>query len=207
MHYFSRSLLAQDFKPATNFFTSKCGIRNQGGARVSFNLEKSLTEMGITRKILKKHAMPLQREPKDLVYAGLDIFQRPQKMTQQTFEAWNKMKSSAKTDGFEIHLVSAYRSIEYQCEIIKRKLAEGKLIEDILAINAIPGRSEHHTGRALDLHTGEGKPLELEFEAQPLFAWLCNNAARFNFYLSYPLNNSLRINYEPWHWCFSPLNE
>ena len=173
---------------------------------MSFDLEKSLNEMGITREILSKCPIPSQKEPKDLVDAGFDIFQRPQKMTQQTFEAWKKMKSSAKTDGFEIRLVSAYRSVEYQCEIIKRKLTEGKLIEEILSINAIPGRSEHHTGRALDLHAGEGKPLEIEFEDQPLFAWLNNNAERFNFYLSYPLNNSLRINYEPWHWCFAPPN-
>ena len=99
--------------------------------------------------------------------------------------------------------MSAYRSIEYQCGLIHRKLEEGWLIDDILLINAIPGYSEHHTGRALDLHAGDGKPLESAFENHPAFAWLCENAAEFNFHLSYPRDNPSGIDYEPWHWCFS----
>jgi D-alanyl-D-alanine carboxypeptidase len=71
-------------------------------------------------------------------------------------------------------------------------------------VNAIPGFSEHHTGRALDLHAGDGKPLETTFENHPAFAWLCDNAAEFNFHLSYPRNNPSGIDYEPWHWCFAP---
>ncbi|HAT28539.1 MAG TPA: hypothetical protein DCS89_16090, partial [Gammaproteobacteria bacterium] len=100
--------------------------------------------------------MPPYEECTDLVDAGLDLFDRPQQMTLRTFEAWYAMKTAAKSDGLELNLVSAYRSIEYQCGLIHRKLEEGWLIDDILLINAIPGYSEHHTGRALDLHAGDG---------------------------------------------------
>jgi D-alanyl-D-alanine carboxypeptidase len=80
------------------------------------------------------------------------------------------------------------------------------LIDEILLVNAIPGYSEHHTGRALDLHAGDGKPLETAFENHPAFSWLCDHAAEFNFHLSYPRGNPDGINYEPWHWCFSTGN-
>jgi D-alanyl-D-alanine carboxypeptidase len=148
--------------------------------------------------------MPPCEESTDLVDAGLDLFDRPQQMTPRTFEAWCAMKTAAKSDGLELNLVSAHRSIEDQCELIHRKREEGRLIDDILLVNAIPGYSEHHTGRALDLHAGDGKPLESVFENHPAFAWLCDNAAEFNFSLSYPRDNPSGIDYEPWHWCFSP---
>ncbi len=171
---------------------------------MSFNLVEVLKELGITEDFIEASPMPPCEECTDLVDAGLDLFDRPQQMTLRTFEAWCAMKTAAKSDGLELNLVSAYRSIEYQCGLIHRKLEEGWLIDDILLINAIPGYSEHHTGRALDLHAGDGKPLESAFENHPAFAWLCKNAAEFNFHLSYPRDNPSGIDYEPWHWCFSP---
>ena len=173
---------------------------------MSFNLAAVLKELGITNDFIEACSMSACEDCMDLVDAGLDLFDRPQKMTPRTFEAWCAMKTAAKSDGLELNLVSAHRSIEYQCELIRRKLDEGRLIDDILLANAIPGHSEHHTGRALDLHAGDGKPLESEFENHPAFAWLCDNAAKFNFHLSYPRDNPSNIDYEPWHWCFSPDN-
>ena len=170
---------------------------------MSFNLVEVLKELGITEDFIEASPMPPYEECTDLVDAGLDLFDRPQQMTLRTCEAWYAMKTAAKSDGLKLNLVSAYRSIEYQCGLIHRKLEEGWLIDDILLINAIPGYSEHHTGRALDLHAGDGKPLESAFENHPAFAWLCENAAEFNFHLSYPRDNPSGIDYEPWHWCFS----
>lgn len=183
-----------------------CDIQGQGNHPVSFNLAKALKDLGITDDAVKACKMPLYGQCTDLVDAGLDLFGRPQQMTQQTFTAWCAMKTTAKSDGMELNIVSAHRSIEYQCELIHRKLEEGRLIDEILLVNAIPGYSEHHTGRALDLHAGDGKPLETAFENHPAFSWLCDHAAKFNFHLSYPRGNPAGINYEPWHWCFSTGN-
>ncbi len=173
---------------------------------MSFSLAEVLKELGITEDLIEACPLPICIECTDLVHGGLDMFDRPQKMTPGTFDAWSAMKAAAKADGLELKLVSAHRSIEYQCEIIRRKLEEGRSINDILKVNAIPGYSEHHTGRALDLHAGDEKPLELAFENHPAFPWLCGSAAQFNFHLSYPRGNPLGIDYEPWHWCFSPDN-
>jgi len=171
---------------------------------MNFNLAEALKKLGITEDFIEASPMSPCQECTDLVDAGLDLFNRPQQMTPRTFEAWCAMKTAAKSDGLELNLVSAHRSIEYQCRLIHQKLEEGRSLDDILLVNAIPGYSEHHTGRALDLHAGDGKPLEVTFEYHPAFAWLCDHAAEFNFYLSYPRDNPSGIDYEPWHWCFSP---
>ena len=171
---------------------------------MSFNLAEALKELGITQDLIEASQMPPYDECTDLVDAGLNLFNRPQRMTPRTFEAWCAMRTAAKSDDLELNLVSAHRSIEYQCGLIRRKLEGGESIGEILLVNAIPGYSEHHTGRALDLHSGDGKPLESTFENHPAFAWLCDNAPEFNFHLSYPRDNLSGIDYEPWHWCFSP---
>ncbi|MEW8432737.1 MAG: M15 family metallopeptidase [Candidatus Thiodiazotropha sp.] len=76
-------------------------------------------------------------------------------------------------------------------------------IADILEVLAPPGCSEHHTGRAVDIGSGEVGPLEAEFELTPAFTWLHDHAHQFGFNLSFPQGNEFGYLYEPWHWCFS----
>ena len=45
-------------------------------------------------------------------------------------------------------IVSGFRSIEYQASLIRKKLNAGQSVSEILQVNAAPGFSEHHTGRA-----------------------------------------------------------
>jgi len=165
-------------------------------------LKAKFQELGITDKMIEACKLPFQVEPEDLIDAGLDYYGRKQKLAVKAHEAWIKMRNAAKNDGLNIQIVSGFRSIEYQCSIISRKLAEGQRIQQILLVNAIPGFSEHHTGRAVDLHSGEGTPLDAAFENEPAFFWLIQNAEKFNFFLSYPKDNSEGIIYEPWHWCY-----
>ncbi len=68
---------------------------------------------------------------------------------------------------------------------------------------AIPGFSEHHSGRAIDIHTKGKNILDEEFESTEEFIWLSKNAAQFEFRLSYPRSNSFGIIYEPWHWFYT----
>jgi D-alanyl-D-alanine carboxypeptidase len=85
---------------------------------------------------------------------------------------------------------------------VRRKLAAGVSVEDVLCVNAPPGFSEHHTGRALDLTTPRSPVLETGFEQTPAFAWLLSRADEFGFVLSYPRGNPCGFQYEPWHWCY-----
>ena len=74
-------------------------------------------------------------------------------------------------------------------------------------MNAPPGFSEHHSGRALDLSTEGFAPLEEAFERSEAFKWLCGNGGRFGFTLSYPRGNRYGIVYEPWHWLYRNRKE
>jgi len=111
-------------------------------------------------------------------------------------------QAAALADGIMLDAISGYRSHAYQMGIFQRKLQRGLDIGQILAVNAAPGFSEHHSGAALDIGTPGEPPVEESFEQTPAFAWLCKYAARFGFSLSYPRGNPHGIVYEPWHWCY-----
>lgn len=170
-----------------------------------FELDSELMILGITPAMCEDCRMPYCEDTHDLVDAGPDMFDRPQKMTAETLNAWENMKRAASRDGIELKLVSAFRSAQYQCEVIANKLKQGRDLEEILTVNAIPGYSEHHTGRALDLHAGDAEPLSISFETEPAFFWLNQNAGQYGFSMSYPKNNAAGITYEPWHWCYQKL--
>jgi D-alanyl-D-alanine carboxypeptidase len=123
-----------------------------------------------------------------------------QRLAPETAAAWRSMKRRAADEGVQLLLVSGFRSIRHQAEIIRRKLAAGQSIEDILAVNAAPGFSEHHTGRAVDVATPGTRPLTEEFESSPAFRWLEANAVSFGFRMPYVRNNRFGFTYEPWHW-------
>jgi len=117
-------------------------------------------------------------------------------------EAWRCLKAAALADGIDLFIVSAFRSIDRQFEVIRRKLETGVSIEEVLTVCAPPGFSQHHTGCAVDLSTPGSHSLEVEFDQTTAYAWLSKRAAEFGYYLSYPVGNSLGYQYEPWHWCF-----
>lgn len=139
-------------------------------------------------------------EPVQLEYAGRDCFQRPLWLTYDAAKAWNRMRVAAAADDIRLQAISGYRSVHYQMGIFRRKIARGIALDGILAVNAAPGFSEHHSGRALDIGT-PGEPAAQEsFENTPAFGWLEHKAAAFGFVMSYPRCNAHGISYEPWHW-------
>jgi D-alanyl-D-alanine carboxypeptidase len=150
--------------------------------------------------------MPRYEEAKVLVPVGIDHHGRKAFLDPGAALAWQTMKDHAGKQNLTLLLISAYRSVAYQEGIIQRKLARGLLLEQILQINAYPGYSEHHTGRAIDLGSPESFNLEENFERTPQFAWLCGNAGRFGFRLSFPRDNPAGLAYEPWHWCWQSVD-
>lgn len=159
-------------------------------------------EFGIPADYAQQRKLPLCAEAGELVSIGADMLGREQRLAPRAAEAWQRMQAAAGRDGVQLLVVSAFRSVEYQAALIRRKLDRGMGIADVLKINAAPGYSEHHTGRALDLTTSESQPLEVAFETTPAYGWLTQHAGEHGFRLSYPRNNPHGINYEPWHWAF-----
>ena len=159
-------------------------------------------QLGIPSDYERTTRLPFQHVPDELVYIGLDIYERSQQLQPIAATAWAAMRESAAENSIELLVVSAFRSPEYQVEVIQRQLSKGRTIEDILKHVAAPGFSEHHSGCAVDLTTSGFEAVADEFEESPAFVWLTRKAAGFGFVLSYPRHNGLGVVYEPWHWCF-----
>lgn len=159
--------------------------------------------LGVPRGHSRSRNLPRVREPRQLAFIGRDTQDRPQWLAPRAAKAWLRMREAAARDGVQLQVVSAFRSVEYQLGILKRKLERGQSIEQILRVSAAPGYSEHHSGRAVDITTPGFAALEEQFERSAAFAWLSTNAQSYNFRMSYPRGNPHGITYEPWHWCWS----
>ena len=160
-------------------------------------------ELGIPADYAERSRLALCEEEAELVSIGADVLGREQRLHPMAAEAWRGMQTAAEKDGVTLLVVSAYRSVEYQRALIQRKLDRGMSIAAALRINAAPGYSEHHTGRALDLTAPDCPPLEQGFESTSAFAWLGEHAGQHRFRLSYPRDNPHGITYEPWHWAYT----
>ena len=160
-------------------------------------------QLGIPADYARTRHLPVQREARTLVLIGRAADDhKPVRLTPAAAAAWHRMVAAARTDGVALLPISGYRSVARQVRIIRRKLAAGKAIGDILRYVAAPGCSEHHTGRAIDIGSPEHCELDEDFAKTPESRWLKKHAARFGFHLSYPRNNPHGIGYEPWHWCW-----
>ena len=162
-----------------------------------------LLDLDITYEtVINKTGGKLQFEADTLISVGKDIYGREQRMRPEAAQALEKMIRAAKKDRVNLYLVSCYRSVKYQSEIIKRKLGHRQGLESILKVNAIPGFSEHHTGNAVDFHTDYVTVLEEDFKDTRAYRWLKKNANKFGFRETYPENNVKGITFEPWHWYY-----
>ncbi|WP_238596191.1 M15 family metallopeptidase [Pseudomonas sp. MF4836] len=141
-------------------------------------------------------------EAKALELAEVDANSRQHLLVPLAALAWRQLKASAGKQDVNIYIVSAFRTVERQAAIIKKKLASGLSIEEILTVSAPPFFSEHHTGCAVDIGTSGSAVLEREFENSLAYEWLTENARSFGFHMSYPIDNAAGYAYEPWHWRF-----
>ena len=162
----------------------------------------ALRQLGADPTLLRTRGLPLFTDARQLRCVGLGTDGRDKFLLPPAAAAWLAMREAAAADGVELLLISAFRSFEFQLALIRGKLAKGRDIAEILTVNAPPGCSEHHSGRAVDIGARDTPALEEDFERTEAFAWLERKANRFGFRLSYPRGNSYGYLYEPWHWCW-----
>ncbi len=147
------------------------------------------------------------------------------RLRKAAFEALERMKSAAYRDGFDLKVVSAYRSYERQKTIWERKyfrytvdqeMSGPEAARKIVEYSTIPGTSRHHWGTEVDIIDGypraEGDVLvPSKFEGEgpyaPFKQWLDEHAESFGFYLVYTNNPRRRgFKYEPWHYSYAALS-
>jgi len=125
-------------------------------------------------------------------------------------DAVNQMLEAAKADGMNMHILSAYRTIEKQTQVFNDTMStnlDGG--EDYWAAYsttkqsvALPGYSEHNLGLALDIVADSYEGLDDQQAQTPEAQWLEKNCADYGFILRYPPDKSAEtgIIYEPWHY-------
>ena len=175
-----------------------------GGELPLHRLHERLDTLGIDEMdYARRTGLALVAEPDRLAFAGFDRYRRPLWLRIDAARHWLRMRGQAMRDGVVLDAISGYRSHAYQLGIFERKLARGLSVDDILAVNAAPGFSEHHSGLALDIGAPDEPPAEESFERTAAFAWLQGKAGEHGFAMSYPRDNPHGIVYEPWHWRYA----
>lgn len=112
------------------------------------------------------------------------------------YEMYTKMSDAAKSDGYSMRVISAYRTEGYQGSLYNNRVrTTGKINAD--NYSARPGHSEHQTGLAVDISSTRGT-----FEYTPEFKWLQQHAHEYGFIMRYPRGKEwiTGYSYEPWHY-------
>lgn len=158
--------------------------------------------LGITCALLEHRKLPLYAEARRLAPVGLGPDGRDKLLQPTAAKRWRAMQQAAARDGIELLIISGFRSIDYQTQLLRRKVESGRSLQEALTVIAPPGCSEHHTGCAIDIGTPGAPPVEESFELTAAFKWLEAQAAKWGFHMTYPRDNEWGFIYEPWHWRF-----
>jgi D-alanyl-D-alanine carboxypeptidase len=107
-------------------------------------------------------------------------------------------------ENLPLQVASAYRSFTTQTQLKSQyRVTYGAGTAN--SFSADQGYSEHQLGTAVDFTTPKVGGVLSGFERTDSYKWLQNNAYKYGFILSYPLNNGYYV-FEPWHWRFVGLD-
>jgi len=138
---------------------------------------------------------------------GLVPFQNVM-ISERTLPDLKKLLAAARKDGITLKVVSGYRSYKKQEKIfegwiakeMKKNRALTRAQAEALAntYSAKAGHSEHQLGTVVDVLSSENGYQFSSDQHLKYVSWLENNAASFNFTISYPKDSKEYV-YEPWH--------
>lgn len=119
----------------------------------------------------------------------------------EAYDAYLRMLSDAKAQGINFLICSTYRSYSTQ-ESIYFSYVNSYGAEYTNTLSAYPGRSEHHTGWAVDITSSSmGYDLLESFINYPEGQWINQHCQEYGFIIRYPKSKShiTGYAYEPWH--------
>lgn len=152
------------------------------------------------------HPMEAIETPLKVLPNGLQIDER----METDYNAW---MNAAKEAGFNMVLVSSYRSYDLQKQVYNQSISDnqsqGMSYDDAVAETkkyvAFPGSSEHQTALAIDIVDDEwlatGKGLIPEYDQTASQKWLVQTMKDYGFILRFPKHKEdlTKISYESWH--------
>ncbi len=176
------------------------------------------------KQTIKKESFPGKKEDWELLLVNDQhkIKEEPKnlkelsdghKIDSRIYDSYLSLVDAAKKAGFDLTVISAYRSVAEQEAIVARDteeninkgLPEDEAKKKAMEYLTVPGLSEHHTGLALDVLDSkwyeEGKMLEEGFGGTDAGKWLAENSCHYGFVIRYQKGKEklTGINYEPWH--------
>lgn len=146
-----------------------------------------------------------EADPKAMVSVRPGLLLRP-----DAAERFIEMERAAAAAGVPLVPLSAFRSRSVQNSLFfDVKADRNQSSIDRARVSAPPGFSEHSTGYAIDIGD-ESQPqanLSPTFSKTKAYRWLKDNAARFQYVLSFPEKNPQGVSFEPWHWRYEGSTE
>lgn len=128
-------------------------------------------------------------------------------------KALEALMTEMKAAGFyNMAVHSGFRSYAYQnvlfAQYVENERAANPSLSEadaealVLTYSTRPGTSEHQTGLAVDMDTLG--TFSTDFQYEPEYAWLTENAWKFGFVLRFPADKTeiTTIQFEPWHYRF-----
>ncbi|MCJ8006595.1 D-alanyl-D-alanine carboxypeptidase family protein [Lederbergia wuyishanensis] len=154
----------------------------------------------------KEFALPGTYIPEDLVKPNVQFSFGEQDieksyLRKEAAVALEKMFAAAENSNIYLFAVSGYRSYNRQVAILNNEIERVGKDQAMQAV-AIPGKSEHQTGLAMDISSESVQYLLTDnFGETKEGKWLKENAHHFGFILRYPKDKEGITGYqfEPWH--------
>lgn len=160
---------------------------------------------GLFKLVNEENPIDKNYEPKDLVVPKVSLVGAESEPRNRVSGILKKdlesMFNEAKKTGLDLYLSCSYRSFKEQEYLYTRALEKENSNSSNLV--ALPGRSEHQLGLAVDFTTRSiGFQLEESFENTKEGQWLLENSYKYGFILRYlkGKENITGYSYEPWHY-------
>ena len=188
-------------------------------------LEKDLNNWKIAKEIKEAPAVRLKEDSenwmlalvneeyplaKDYTPASLTKLDEKCSVDTRIYGELEQMIADARQAGLNLYVTSAYRSYDRQREVfdttMKDWISKGysplDAYDETKKSVAVPGTSEHATGLAVDIISGQYTGLDDKQGDTAEQEWLMAHCQEYGFILRFPKDKSnvTGIVYEPWHY-------
>lgn len=150
----------------------------------------------------KLHAVSADYYPTDMVAVdGSLSTNQGLYLKRDAYDAYLRMLKDAQAQDLSFMICSAYRSYATQ-KTLYYNYIDSYGLEYTNTISAYPGRSEHHTGWAIDITSKSmNYGLYQDFINYPEGRWINDHCSEYGFIVRYPADKTdiTGYSYEPWH--------
>ena len=146
----------------------------------------------------KNFKLPDDYQPENILYIASEYANQDLLLRSDAKLAFDEMAAAAANAGLDLRASSAFRSDEYQEELYSY-YADKDGIEVADTYSARPGHSEHQTGLAVDVSSGNNSITS--FGSSNEYSWVLSNANLYGYIIRYTEDNEFITGFkaEPWH--------